>query len=213
MRLYDRLFTVELPDAEGDFLKVASNPASLTVAEGARVEPALKNAVAGERYQFLREAYFFVDPIESSPGAPVFNRIIALKDTWTTKAASVSAPAPTQGVHAVVADVTETRRPKKSRGELRAEQRAANPELVERFDRYQREAKLSKDDADVLTGDLTLAALLPTRRARRTRTPTHVARWLLNDLLGLAKDADLGDAALSTARRSGDSWRWSTVVA
>ncbi len=204
-RLYDRLFTVEQPDAEEDFLKVL-NPASLTVAEGARVEPALKNAVAGERYQFLREAYFFVDPIESRPGAPVFNRIIALKDTWTR--ALTPGPSPARGEGRRDAELTpplplRERGPggeghRKSRVELRAENRAAIPELVERFDLYQREAKLSKDDADVLTGDLTLARYFDAARAAHGNA-VLIARWLLNDLLGLAKDADLATLPIDGA--------------
>ena len=59
------------------------------VAKGARLEPALAKATPGSRYQFLRLGYFFVDPVESRPGAPVFNRIIALKDTWARTAQKV----------------------------------------------------------------------------------------------------------------------------
>jgi glutaminyl-tRNA synthetase len=140
VRLYDRLFSVEQPDAEADFLSVL-NPASLAIAEGARVEPALKDAATpGTRWQFLREGYFFVDPIESTPWAPVFNRIIGLKDTWTAKGATPVVS--TQVSPASVASATPTA-PKKSRVELRAEQRAASPELAARFERYQNEAKLA----------------------------------------------------------------------
>jgi glutaminyl-tRNA synthetase len=195
-RLYDRLFTVEQPDAEGDFLAVL-NPASLEVAEGARVEPALKSAVAGERYQFLREGYFFVDPIESRPGVPVFNRIIGLKDTWATKGVSAAAAIPPIAAQTSTS-VKEPAISKKSRVVHRAEQRAAIPELLERFDRYQREAKLSRDDADVLTGDLAIARYFDAARAAHDNAGA-VARWLLNDLLGLAKDADLATLEIDGA--------------
>ncbi|HEY6003817.1 MAG TPA: glutamine--tRNA ligase/YqeY domain fusion protein, partial [Anaeromyxobacter sp.] len=63
VRLYDRLFRVEMPDAEADFLQ-ALNPESLAVARGARVEPALAAAEAGSRWQFLRQGYFFADPVD-----------------------------------------------------------------------------------------------------------------------------------------------------
>lgn len=82
VRLYDRLFTV--PDPEGhpgvDF-KTFINPKSLEVVT-ALLEPSLKEAKPGERYQFERLGYFFVDPKDSALGKPVFNRIVPLKDTW-----------------------------------------------------------------------------------------------------------------------------------
>ena len=80
VRLYDRLFTVPEPDADGDFLKHI-NPRSLEVVT-ARLEPALKDAAPGQFLQFERLGYFVVDPKDSSSAKPVFNRTITLKDTW-----------------------------------------------------------------------------------------------------------------------------------
>lgn len=85
VRLYDRLFTVEQPDeaaGEGGDFKQFLNPASLEVVR-AKVEPSLLEAQAGEHFQFERVGYFFVDPKESQPGAPVFNRTVALKDSFS----------------------------------------------------------------------------------------------------------------------------------
>ena len=79
MRLYDRLFTVPEPDADGDF-KQRLNPHSLEIV-AAKCEPSLKDADTGVRYQFERLAYFALDP-DSQPGKLVFNRTITLKDTW-----------------------------------------------------------------------------------------------------------------------------------
>jgi glutaminyl-tRNA synthetase len=79
VRLYDRLFTVPAPDAEGDF-KRHINPRSLEVVT-AKLEPSLAKASADERYQLERLGYFALDP-DSQPGRPVFNRTITLKDTW-----------------------------------------------------------------------------------------------------------------------------------
>jgi glutaminyl-tRNA synthetase len=84
VRLYDRLFRVEQPDAEPNFLD-ALNPASLRVSADARVEPALATAQPAARYQFLRQGWFIADPVDSRPGAPVWNRTITLKDTWATR--------------------------------------------------------------------------------------------------------------------------------
>ena len=79
VRLYDRLFTVPEPDADGDF-KQRLNPHSLEIV-AAKCEPSLKDADPGVRYQFERLAYFALDP-DSQPGKLVFNRTITLKDTW-----------------------------------------------------------------------------------------------------------------------------------
>jgi len=80
VRLYDRLFTVEDPDAADDF-KSSLNPASVEVVT-AKVEPGLASAGAGERYQLERRGYFFVDPVDSREAKPVLNRIVPLRDTW-----------------------------------------------------------------------------------------------------------------------------------
>jgi glutaminyl-tRNA synthetase len=79
VRLYDRLFTVPEPDADGDF-KRHLNPHSLEIIT-AKCEPSLKEASADERYQFERLAYFTLD-YDAKPGHLVFNRTITLKDAW-----------------------------------------------------------------------------------------------------------------------------------
>jgi glutaminyl-tRNA synthetase len=80
VRLYDRLFTVPEPDADGDF-KAHLNPHSLEVIT-AKCEPSLGAADPEARYQFERLAYFTLDA-DSQPGKPVFNRTITLKDAWS----------------------------------------------------------------------------------------------------------------------------------
>ena len=80
VRLYDRLFTVPEPDADGDFQQHL-NPASLEVVT-AQVEPALAQAQVGETYQFERMGYFTLDR-SATADRPVFNRTIPLKDTWS----------------------------------------------------------------------------------------------------------------------------------
>jgi glutaminyl-tRNA synthetase len=82
VRLYDRLFTVPQPDADGDF-KSFLNPNSLEVVQ-AKCEASLAEADPGVRYQFERLGYFALDP-DSKPGRLVFNRTITLKDTWAKK--------------------------------------------------------------------------------------------------------------------------------
>ncbi len=83
VNIYDRLFNVENPAAETerDFRELL-NPDSLKVVEGVKVEPFLaENAVPGAHFQFQRIGYFTPD-LDSRPDALVFNRTIALKDSW-----------------------------------------------------------------------------------------------------------------------------------
>jgi glutaminyl-tRNA synthetase len=83
VRLYQTLFTKEDPNdtKDGEDFTVHLNPQSLELRKGAKLEPSLHNAPAGSRYQFERLGYFSVD-LDSKPGKPVFNRTVALKDTW-----------------------------------------------------------------------------------------------------------------------------------
>ncbi|WIG96063.1 glutamine--tRNA ligase/YqeY domain fusion protein [Myxococcus sp. SDU36] len=88
VRLYDRLFSVEAPDAdEAKDFTTFLNPASLQTLRDARVEPMLADAAVESRYQFERTGYFYVDPKDSKPGKPVFNRTVTLKDSWTKEQA------------------------------------------------------------------------------------------------------------------------------
>src|SRR5580658_55604 len=83
VRIYDKLFTKEDPNqvAAGQEFTANLNPNSLEVIAQAKLEPALANAPIGGRYQFERLGYFCVDP-DSKPERLVFNRTVALKDTW-----------------------------------------------------------------------------------------------------------------------------------
>ncbi|WP_395094079.1 glutamine--tRNA ligase/YqeY domain fusion protein [Vaginella massiliensis] len=82
VRLYDRLFTVESPDAEKevDFMQFV-NPNSLAIKQGFG-EPSLKNAQAEDKFQFQRLGYFALDK-DTTPDHLVFNRTVTLKDTWS----------------------------------------------------------------------------------------------------------------------------------
>ena len=82
VRLYDRLFTIEDPGSEEDFLQYL-NPQSLEILPVCYAEPGLQNAEPGSAYQFERVGYFCADEKESQPGRPVFNRVVPLRDSWT----------------------------------------------------------------------------------------------------------------------------------
>jgi glutaminyl-tRNA synthetase len=195
VRLYDRLFAVEQPDAAERFLDVL-NPASLVVAKGARVEPALAKAAPGDRYQFLRQGYFFADPVDSRPGKPVWNRTIGLKDTWAKAQAKPEPRAPKAKPKKEASGAAAE--PRKGRAEARAELRAATPALAAAFDRYQRRLGLPAEQADLLSGDAPTSGFFDAAVAVHGNAPS-VARWLLNELSGLAGDRPLDALPLSPA--------------
>lgn len=84
VRLYDRLFTVENPGGEENWLEKI-NPNSLEIIEDAKVEPFLKNARPLDKFQFERTGYFCVDTKYTTNEKLVFNRMVTLKDSWTKK--------------------------------------------------------------------------------------------------------------------------------
>jgi glutaminyl-tRNA synthetase len=83
VRLYDRLFTHESPDGkkDEDFTQYL-NADSLRIITKAKAEPSLAGASSELPYQFEREGYFFLDPVQAEQGRRVFNRTVTLRDTW-----------------------------------------------------------------------------------------------------------------------------------
>ena len=82
VRLYDRLFTVEDPDADTDKdFKEFINPDSLDILNDCLIEPSLASAKPGDKYQFIRHGYFCVDTL-STGSKLIFNRTVSLRDTW-----------------------------------------------------------------------------------------------------------------------------------
>lgn len=85
-RLYDRLFTVPSPmgDRQREFTEFL-NPDSLKTLENCAAEPVLGDCSAETNYQFERKGYFILDSADSTPGAPVFNRTVSLRDSWSRR--------------------------------------------------------------------------------------------------------------------------------
>jgi glutaminyl-tRNA synthetase len=202
VRLYDRLFDHPAPDGDRsvDF-KNHLNSKSLVVLEGALVEPSLGEAKAGARYQFERNGYFIADAIDSRDGAPVFNRIITLKDAWARQSA---------GAEATASAPTPRPRRRRERGEgARAEAatridarqtlRDERPELAARYDLYKDQIGLSHEQADLLTSDLALAEFYDAACADTEAAATSVASWVVNELLREVKDRSLGDLPFDAA--------------
>lgn len=86
VRLYDRLFTVPNPmaDKQKEFTEFL-NPDSLNTLENCAAEPALADSAGNINYQFERKGYFILDSADSAPGAPVFNRTVSLRDSWSRR--------------------------------------------------------------------------------------------------------------------------------
>ena len=97
VRVYDRLFAAEAPRKGTEEEKFAFlsdlNPKSLEILSNAKLEPSLADVKPGERFQFERLGYFTVD-LDAKQGAQVFNRTVALKDTWVKEKEEAAAPPP-----------------------------------------------------------------------------------------------------------------------
>ena len=87
LRLYDRLFNVPNPSDEEGVSSFADNlnPDSLTVLTGCKLDKSISDLKPGQTFQFMRQGYFCVDP-DSTAESPVFNRTVALKDSFAKKA-------------------------------------------------------------------------------------------------------------------------------
>ncbi len=125
VRLYDRLFSRARPDDGADD---ELNPESLEVVRGARLEPSLAGAEPGSRWQLERVGYFVFDTADSKPGGPVLNRTVTLRDSWQPEDRSRRRRRRYERQPGA-----NTRPPKKSRVEYRAEARVRDPLLADRF--------------------------------------------------------------------------------
>ena len=194
VRLYDRLFTVPDPDAAAadsgkDFIEFI-NPDSRVLRANAMLEPAVADAEPGARFQFERQGYFFADPIDSKPGAPAFNRVVTLRDTWAKIAAAAEGAtdvADDERGESLEHAEQPRRRIKRSPAEARQQARDRNPELAARFARYQDELGMSADDADLVTGVASVARLFEDAVAAH-HAPSDVANWIINDLAQYLED-------------------------
>jgi glutaminyl-tRNA synthetase len=188
VRIYDRLFTSELPGAREedgrDWLE-DMNPAALVVMR-AKTEPIVAQAQPGDRFQFERVGFFHADP-DSKPGAPIFNRTVALKDSWAkvtgksalaaSKATSPAVPLAKRAAAIAAAAAIEEKRAAAAAAPLEPAAQA----LVDSHG-------LTADEARVLVQEPVLRALFDGAISSATsEAPKHaraIASVLVNDLLG-----------------------------
>lgn len=175
LRLYERLFVCEKPGGDdGDFLR-DMNPNSLSVVTGL-AEPHLATAAVGDRFQFERVGYFAKDP-DSQPGAPVFNRVIGLKDSF---AKEPRAEAPRKGkveAKAPAAPVVE---------------QALDPAAAALVSRG-----LGAPEARRIAGDAPLEAFFAAATGQGA-SDKAIGAWLVNELLGKGGPAGVSAAAFAT---------------
>ena len=221
-RLYDRLFGDPDPSGHGrDFLEHL-NPSSLRSMERARIEPSVAHDPPGTRYQFERQGYFVRDTgprggvdhaATTAPEATaaagealVFNRTVALRDTWGRRvegriafgdsaAAVVREREPRGTVEPVEVVGEDTGRAERDRA------RAESPELAARFERYLRELSLPEDVADLLTGERRTADYFEAATGDGAEARA-VANWLIHEVRGVTgvhvTETELEPAALAT---------------
>lgn len=178
VRLYDRLFQSEQPAVGDDMIKDL-NPESLVTVR-AQLEPSLGWAKAGDRFQLERLGFFFVDPVDSKDGAPVFNRTVGLKDSWAKIAKAAAEPsASTPEPKAKQAPKRES--VKREKTELTPEAKA----LVIQYD-------LGGDEAHMLADDAALRTLF--EEAIAAKAPAKAAaKWVTNEVRAITKDTEAKD--------------------
>jgi len=188
VRIYDRLFSVAAPGKERELIDDL-NPDSLTVMSQCKIEPSVAMDPRETRYQFERQGYFWRDD-DSAPGALVFNRIIALRDSWAKKTAAAEPKAATPAVEKTTSTTkkSDTRPNKRTASQIRAAARREDPTLEARYQRFQDDLGLDADTADLLTPEHALADLFEAAVAAY-ETPASVAKWVINVLTGLLAGA------------------------
>jgi glutaminyl-tRNA synthetase len=191
VNLYDRLFCVENPAGEEDF-KAALNPDSLKTIT-AVVEPYALTAKAGDHLQFERNGYFFVDPVDSSEGSPVFNRVVTLKSGWDQSAK--------KGVKD--SDTKVAAKPKQGvAGRSRTEQLQylfeQDPPLKVRYNELCSIEGVQEAAAGVIAVDAGLYGLFQDAVAV-SQAAGAVAKWVANEVVGALKGRELSQVALTGA--------------
>jgi glutaminyl-tRNA synthetase len=197
VRLFDRLFLEGMADdaevsedgAERALLQNV-NPESLTVIEGAKVEPSVVHDALDTRYQFERTGYFWRDPVDGVGERLVFNRIVALKDTWAKRDGAGDASTPL-GRDSAAARPEPRRAEQKTPGP-RPAPRVRDAALVARLERYTDELGVSDEHAEFLADAAQWADFFEAGLAEY-EDAAGLAAWIVNDLRGLLGDRGLTD--------------------
>jgi glutaminyl-tRNA synthetase len=190
VKVYDRLFTDPFPGRDAEFL-TQINPNSLLVYQ-ARIEPAVAEDGPGVHYQFERTGYFWRAPEDAHAGL-VFNRTVALKDTWGGKAESGDGE-PEAVVEVEVDKEAVVAEQARAKAEARSAvldrdpaARAAYERLVTAVGSEDEAFEVARSADRLAVYDGAVAAGAP---------PAAVARWIVHALIAEAGSTPLGDLAL-----------------
>ena len=160
VRLYDRLFKEEAPEGVNDI-----NPDSLRIVEDALIEPAVVLEKPDVRFQFERHGYFYADPVDYREDAPVFNKIVGLKDSWSRKKKAPQKRSMAQNKKVQIdGEVTPM-----SEGEQAL------------YDKYTTELKLNSEVANTLARDERLSHLYQ-EALSILESPTAIANIVTNEV-------------------------------
>jgi glutaminyl-tRNA synthetase len=167
------------------------DPDSMIVIAGAKVEPSVAHDAPDTRYQFERTGYFWRDPVDGRGDELVFNRIVGLKSTYRRVELSAAAGGRTTAA-AQISPPTFSPPAQSQLGEERVAAREADPNLAARFERYQTELGLNREDADLLTGSVRAGDFFEAAHGEHADAQA-VAAWIVNDLRGLLGDRTLNE--------------------
>ena len=196
IREYDRLFSAENPDAGPEHFLAYMNPDSLRVVTGALIEPSVAEDAPDTHYQFEREGYYWQDPVDSTPARLVFNRVIALRDSWSKQQAEAAQPdRPLKGsLPELTAQSPAV--PTQAQAKVRPDR---SPALQARMRHYIEAVFLSEDDADLLTRDPALADFFDAAIAAHSNAQA-TANWIINALLPELRERALAELPFSPQR-------------
>ena len=161
VRLYDRLFSAEMPEGVEDL-----NPNSLEIITDALIEPAVITQKPDERFQFERKGYFYADPIDYSDTKPVFNKIVGLKDSWSKKTTKKEQNQP---------------KVKEKKVQIDGEVAPMSAEEEALFVKYQEEHKLNSEVANTLARDVNLSSFYE-EALTALFSPVNLANIITNEV-------------------------------
>ena len=182
VRLYDRLYTCEAPEGIEDL-----NPDSLKIIKNALVEPALIAEKPDVRFQFERQGYFYADPVDYTDEAPVFNKIVGLKDSWNKKTKADEGVAKTEHKAA------------EKKVQIDGEVAPMNEAEQGRFDKYTGELKLGSEVANTLARDAKLSSFFEAAVAANN-SPVTIANIVANEVARELKEKEATELKFTPAQ-------------
>ncbi len=198
VRLYDRLFSAEIPEGVEDI-----NPDSLKIIKNALIEPAVITDKPDERFQFERQGYFYADPVDYTDEAPVFNKIVGLKDSWgKKKKAPKSEPkrqAKKEQIDGEVVPMSEAQQTlfDKYTGEL-----GLNSEVANTLARDEKLSSFYHDALSVNNSPVTIANMVANDVARELKeSQTDVLKFDAEQIAALVKMVDDGIISSKMAKQ------------